>query len=316
MLGAEAAAGLAVDARFGEPPTRWHPVARFGAAMGRVERLIYRDSRAAGVAHTAIGAGLGIGAGLLLRRLLGRRLATVVATSVAVAGRMLDDEAQKVAERLLQDDLPGARRAVSMLVGRSTTQLDETGVARAVIETVAENTVDAVTAPLMWAAVAGAPGVLAHRAINTMDAMVGHHNDRYEHYGWCSARLDDIVNWVPARATALLVLAPMPSLRGVVATVRGQARRHPSPNGGVVEAAYAHRLGVVLGGVNHYADRVEDRGVLGVGPSPTGEDVERASALRREVSRRLAGVCAATSAAGWFVRCLRRGASASYDRRR
>src|SRR5262249_41107178 len=156
----------------------------------------------------------------------------------------------------------------------------EKEVARAAVESVAENTVDAVVAPALWAALAGAPGVLAYRAVNTLDAMVGHRSTRYARFGWASARLDDAANWVPARVTAALVAAARPARAAAIASaVRHQAPAHPSPNAGVAEAAFAAALGVRLGGRNAYGDRVELRPALGDGPPPAPADVARAVRL-------------------------------------
>ena len=172
------------------------------------------------------------------------------------------------------------------------------GVARAVIETLAENTVDAVTAPLFWAAVGGAPAVLAHRAVNTLDAMVGHRTERYRRFGWAAARADDVANWVPARLTGLAVAAVRPSRAGAIArAVRRDAPAHPSPNGGVVEAAFAAALGVRLGGRNTYGDVVEDRGTLGTGPPPGSADIRAAIHLARSTVAMLAITTAVVSVA-------------------
>jgi adenosylcobinamide-phosphate synthase len=153
-----------------------------------------------------------------------------------------------------------------------------------VVESVAENTVDAVVAPALWAAVAGAPGALAHRAANTMDAMVGHRSDRYLRYGWAAARLDDAMAWVPARATAVLVATVRPGAAGaVVRTVRHDAPAHPSPNSGVAEAAFAAALGLRLGGTNRYGGRIEHRPALGDGRAPRPGDIERTVELAGDV---------------------------------
>ncbi len=290
MTPAAAAAGLLADRWLGEPPTAVHPVAWFGRAMAAVERRTWRDDRAAGVVHTAIGVGGAWLVGVGLRRAIGPTGATALATAVAVAGRMLDTEALAVADLLVASDLAGARRRVQALVGRDPSVLDAAGVARAVVESVAENTTDAVVAPAVWAAVGGAPAVLAHRAVNTLDAMVGHRSPRYERFGWSAARLDDVANAVPAVVGALLVAARHPSRwRAVGRAVVADAARHPSPNAGVIEAAYAGALGVTLGGANRYADTVEDRGRLGTGLPPVPADIARAVQLRRWVGVALAG---------------------------
>jgi adenosylcobinamide-phosphate synthase len=145
--------------------------------------------------------------------------------------------------------------------------------------------VDAVVAPALWALAFGAPGVLAHRAVNTMDAMVGHHSDRYERYGWAAARLDDGAAWLPARLTAVLVAACRPaSASAVWRAVRRDAPAHPSPNSGVAEAAFAAALGLALGGESRYGDRLERRPRLGDGRAPERPDIVRAVALSRDVT--------------------------------
>lgn len=290
--GVAVAVGLGVDRLLGEPPTRLHPVAWFGTAMTAVERRIHADRRAEGVLYCAVGVALGAGSGVLLGRVLGRPAATAAATALSVAGRMLEREALGIDAHLDAEDLPAARSALRALVGRRPDQLDDAAISRAVIESVAENTVDAVSAPVFWALVGGAPAVLAHRAINTMDAMVGHRNERYGRFGWAAARLDDAANWVPARLTAALVLAhrgPAGRRRTAVArTAREQARAHPSPNGGLIEAAYAHRLGITIGGTNRYGDRVEHRGVLGSGRPALAGDIAAATAILRRTTLELA----------------------------
>jgi len=278
---------VVADAVVGEPPAALHPVAAFGALMGRVESVLYRDSRGAGVLHAAVGIGVGAGAGAALG-------STAGATCLAVAGRSLGAAAGAVGDALVAGDLDAARRLLPALVGRDVADLDAKAVARAVVESVAENTVDAVVAPAWWAAVAGAPGVLAHRALNTMDAMVGHRDERYGRYGWAAARLDDVAAFVPARLTALLVAAVRPgAARAVSHAVRTQAPAHPSPNAGVAEAAFAAALGLRLGGTDRYRGRSVVRPSLGTGRSPEAADIDRAVTLARHVGIALAGVLAA-----------------------
>ena len=271
------AAGLVADWVLGEPPASVHPVVAFGRIMRRVERSLYRDARPAGVVHALVGTGLGAFAGGLVG-------STAMATWLAVAGRALGQAATAVGDELVAGDLKRARELLPALVGRDPSALDEKEIARAVVESVAENTVDAVVAPALWAAAAGAPGALGYRAVNTLDAMVGHHSDRYENYGWASARLDDLAGWVPARATAALVAGVRPSAaRSVWHAVRTQAPAHPSPNAGVAEAAFAAALGLRLGGENRYGDRVELRPALGTGRPAEAGDIARAVALSRDV---------------------------------
>jgi adenosylcobinamide-phosphate synthase len=271
------AVGLLADRLVGEPPTPVHPVVAFGRAMRAVERVLYGDARLPGVAHAGIGLGLGIVAG----RLVG---STAVATWIAVAGRALATAALDVADALEAGDLDRARSLLPSLVGRDPAGLDEKELARAAVESVAENTVDAVVAPAVWALVAGAPGALGYRAVNTLDAMVGHRSERYCNYGWASARLDDLAGWVPARLAAALVAAVRPGAAGAVwAAVRTQAPAHPSPNAGVAEAAFAAALGLRLGGENRYGDRVEVRPPLGTGRPAEPADIARAVELARDV---------------------------------
>ncbi len=279
---AGAALGILLDRLVGEPPAALHPVVHFGRVMEGVEKDLYRDGVPAGLAHTAAGVAFGIAGGALVG-------STAVATGLAVGGRALADAAQDVGSALAAGDEERARSLLPALVGRDTARLTTAEMARATIESVAENTVDAIVAPALWAAVAGGPGALGYRAVNTMDAMVGHHSDRYERYGRASARLDDAANWVPARCTAALVTLVRPrsarAIRGAIAT---QAPSHPSPNAGVAEAAFAAALGIRLGGTNRYGDRIEDRPQLGHGRVAQAQDITRAVRLCRDVATALA----------------------------
>ncbi len=278
----EAALGVLADAALGEPAISPHPLSVFGRVMRSVERHLHRDHRAAGTGHAAAGLTVGVAAGVSVR-------STAVATYLAVAGKALGDAAADVARVLTHGHLEQARELLPALVGRDPSGLDEKEIARAVVESVAENTVDAVVAPALWAAALGAPGAFGYRAVNTLDAMVGHRNERYLRYGWASARLDDLANFGPARATACLVAAVRPSAAGAVwATVRCDAAAHPSPSGGVAEAAFAAALGLRLGGENRYADRVELRPTLGSGRPADPADISRAITLSRHVALALA----------------------------
>lgn len=278
------AGGLAADALLGEPATRSHPVRAFGCVMRIAERRLYRDSRVAGAAHAGLGVALAGGTGAAVR-------STAVTTYLAVAGRALGDAALEVARALEDGDLDRGRALLPALVGRDPTGLDEAQIARAVVESVAENTVDAVVAPALWAVALGAPGALGYRAVNTLDAMVGHRGDRYGRYGWASARLDDAANLVPARLTAALVAGARPRRAGEVwQTVHRDARGHPSPNSGVAEAAFAAALGVRLGGTNRYGDRHESRPLLGRGRPAARTDIARCVRLSRHVTILLGAV--------------------------
>jgi adenosylcobinamide-phosphate synthase len=299
---APVAAGIAADWLLGEPPATWHPVAGFGRAMLWLEARWYADSRRRGVLHAASGTALAAIPGWLLATGLSgarppapvtarRAVVLALATYVAVAGRALTTAARQVAEPLEAGDLETARARLPALVGRDPSGLDTAETTRAVVESVAENTVDAVVAPAWWAALAGPGGVCAYRALNTLDAMVGHRSARYARFGWAAARADDIAAWVPARLTALLVAAVRPrAARAVLTAVRVQAPGHPSPNAGVAEAAFAAALGVRLGGTNVYAGRPERRATLGSGPPPRVADIDRAIRLSRDVSAVAAAV--------------------------
>jgi adenosylcobinamide-phosphate synthase len=275
------AGGLLVDRVLGEPPAAVHPVAAFGTLMGHVERRLWRDDVRAGAAYAAVGVVVGAVAGRAVR-------STLAATAVAVAGRELRRTAVEIGARAAGGDLAGARSLLPALVGRDPTDLDASQIAAAVVESLAENTVDAVVAPAFWAMVGGAPAVAAHRAVNTMDAMVGHRTERYRRFGTGAARLDDVANWVPARLVAAAVAVVRPArAAAVVRTVRRDAPAHPSPNAGVAEAAVAAALGCQLGGPLRYGDRHEDRPRLGDGRRPRPVDVTAAVRLADDVERLL-----------------------------
>jgi len=291
-----AASGVVLDRLFGEPAREGHPVVLFGRVMNAFEQRHYEDSRPPGVLHALTGTVLGVIAGALVR-------STAWATGIAVGGRLLWSSADDVANALLRHDLEGARALLPNLVGRDPSGLDAEEIARAVVESVAENTIDAIVAPVLWAAMLGAPGALGYRAINTMDAMVGHHSERYEHYGWASARLDDVANWLPARVGAVLVALVRPTrFREVHHSVTTQAPSHPSPNAGVVEAAFAGALGVRLGGRNRYGDRIEDRPVLGSGRPVRVEDIGDAVQLSRDITTTFAVILGVWGLAQWWRR--------------
>jgi adenosylcobinamide-phosphate synthase len=319
-------AGVVLDQAFGDP-RRGHPVALFGTLASRLEGRMWRDRRGAGVSYTALLVGSAAALGLAASRVGGlvpggpcwRVAATAAGTWAVLGGRSLAGEAAAIEALLAAGDLPAARLRLTHLVGRRTEHLDEAEIARAAIESVAENTSDAVVAPLLWGAVAGLPGLLAYRAVNTLDAMVGHHSPRYENFGWAAARADDIANYLPARLTAALtaVVAPVAggSGRTALAVTRRDGRRHPSPNSGMCEAAFAGALGVRLGGRNDYGGRVEDRPVLGAdgrgpgGRSPRARDIGRAIRLNQAVTVAAAAACAVFAVA---LRSARRGGTTLY----
>ncbi|MBD3005899.1 cobalamin biosynthesis protein [Streptomyces sp. 5-10] len=296
-----AALGFLGDLATGDP-RRGHPVAAFGRAAGAAERRLWRDHRGYGALHTALCAGgAAAGAALLtraVRGLGGRRGAEVALTAAAtwavLGGTSLGREARAVGGALAAGDLEAARERLPHLCGRDPQALDGPQIARAVVESVAENTSDAVVGALVWGAVGGVPGLIGFRAVNTLDAMVGHKSPRYRRFGWAAARLDDVAGWPGARLTAALATLAGPDPRGAWRAWRRDGRRHPSPNAGPVEASFAGALGVRLGGTLAYGGRVEHRPVLNSGGRPVeSADIERAIRLSRCVGVLSLGVSVA-----------------------
>ena len=286
------AGGIAVDALVGDP-RRGHPVAGFGSLAAATERVMHRDARPAGVAYATVLVGGTALVGLLADRATRDRplLSTAVfaaATWSVVGGTTLRREAAVMATLLERGDLAAARSRLSHLCGRDPAELTLDGIARATVESVAENTSDAVVAPLLWGALGGVPGLLAYRAVNTLDAMVGHRSERHEHFGWASAKVDDLANLLPARLTAALAVALAPLVGGrrdaALRAWRRDGSKHPSPNAGPVEAAFAGALGRTLGGRLAYTGRIENRPFLGSGPAPGVADVARAARLSGAIS--------------------------------
>ena len=298
--------GCLADLVFADPRAG-HPVALFGAAATAVQRLTYRDTRHAGAVHVAILVGAVSLFGTVLQRHargygpLGSAVATAAATWVALGGTSLARLGSTMGELLTSGDLDGARRLLPSLCGRDPALLDAAGLTRATVESIAENTSDAQVAPLLWAVAGGVPGVLGYRAINTLDAMIGHRSPRYVRFGWAAAKLDDAANYAAARVTAALaaVCAPIVggSPSGAVIAWRRDAGRHPSPNAGVVEAAFAGALGVQLGGPTQYHYELQIRPALGAGPPPSVTDLRRAVRLSRAVQAAAALALVGLSAA-------------------
>ncbi|MGW2211386.1 cobalamin biosynthesis protein [Streptomyces sp. NPDC001781] len=293
-----AAAGLLGDLLLGDPP-HMHPVAAFGRAAGRLERALWHDHRGWGALHTLVCAGgataLGVVAAHAVRSSFTASAAlTATATWAVVGGTSLAREAGAVGSALERGDLAAARARLPHLCGRDPQALDADAVARAVVESVAENTSDAVVGALVWGAVAGVPGLLGFRAVNTLDAMVGHKSPRLRRFGWASARLDDVAGWPGARLTAVLAVLAGDDPRGAVRAWRSDAHRHPSPNAGPVEASFAGALGVRLGGTLSYGGRTEHRPVLNGTGRPVGvADIGRAVRLSRRVGLLALGVTVA-----------------------
>ncbi|OCF86340.1 cobalamin biosynthesis protein [Nocardia brasiliensis] len=276
--------GFVLDRVLGDP-RRWHPVAGFGTAAAALESVTYADRRSAGVVHEVVLVGSVVGLGLGVHR--GGWPVTALATWTVLGGRSLARTGGAMADLLEAGDLAAARALLPSLCGRDPEVLDADGLARAALESIAENTSDATVAPLVWGALAGVPGLLGYRAINTLDAMIGYRNARYRNFGWAAARTDDLANLLPARLTGLLTAALAPLVGGRPAAARRAWRRdaaqHPSPNAGVVEASMAGALGIRLGGRTEYPHGVEHRPTLGTGPAPTVADLHRAVRLSEAV---------------------------------
>lgn len=274
-------AGYVLDRWLGDPG-RFHPVAGFGRAAAALEQRTYADSVGRGAVHTVVLVCAAAAFGAVAER-PHRFLATAVATWAVLGGRSLEREAATISTFLEAGDLPAARRRLTHLVGRDPSGLSEDEVARAVVESVAENTSDAIVAPLVWGGLAGVPGLLAYRAVNTLDAMIGHRSQRYERFGKAAARLDDVANLLPSRLAAALATGLGPNRRGALRIWRRDAAGHPSPNAGPVEAAFAGALGIRLGGTNVYGERVEHRPPLGDGRPADPRDIAPATVLARRV---------------------------------
>ena len=258
-----------------------------------LEKRTYADSRVAGAAHTAALVGatavIGVAAQRAAARLgwVGETATVAAATWTVLGGTSLAGTGRTMARHLESGDLDAARELLPSLCGRDPSVLNADGLARASLESVAENTSDATVGALFWGAVAGVPGLLAYRASNTLDAMIGYRSAKYSRFGWAAARWDDVVNLAPARLAGALTVAVAPvvggSPRAALAAWRSDAAHHPSPNAGVAEASAAGALGVQLGGRTEYAHGVEMRPTLGSGPAPVVGDLERAARLSTAV---------------------------------
>ena len=277
-------AALLLDAAMGEPDRIWsrvpHPAVLMGRAVGWLDAALNHGGarRAKGVAAVAalvLGAGL---AGAAIAALPDLGLVETLAAAILLAQRSLSDHVAAVADALRRS-APEGRAAVAMIVGRDTGAMAAPDIARAAMESAAENLSDGVVAPAFWFAVAGLPGLAIYKAVNTADSMIGYRTPRHERFGWAAARLDDVLNWIPARLTALLILATHGGW-GALRELPGQARQHRSPNAGWPEAALALVSGVALSGPRSYHGRRRDfpwmnpRGRRDPGPA----DIDRAVA--------------------------------------
>jgi adenosylcobinamide-phosphate synthase len=275
------AGALLLDKAVGDPSWIPHPVIWMGRWIAWWESVLNRPNwrqcswaKWSGCFLTVATTGLfGFGTWFVLFLLKGQSplLAVILQTwliSTTIAWNGLVKAGRKVAEKLHALDLTSARSAVAEVVGRDTGSLSEREVTRAAVETIAENLVDAVVSPIFFAAIGGAPLAVIYRAVNTLDSMVGHKNEQYLYFGWASARLDDVMNFIPARITAVLLFTAALAVRSNARlgwlTYRKDARKHPSPNSGIPEAFVAGALQVQLGGLNYYKGKPSLRPCLGL----------------------------------------------------
>lgn len=243
--------GMAADRMLGDPPTTIHPVALFGRAATKLEKVFYRDSKLAGAFYLTAAVVPPVVAIYWLEKRYPTATMTLALFS-ALGGTTLERIGERMARALEARDIDQARELVPWLCSRDPQYLDEQGIIRATVESLAENTSDAATAPILWAT-CGASGVVLHRLVNTLDAMVGYRSPRYENFGWAAATFDDVLAYLPARFTAgvhvvyAAASGGLPRARRAMAAWRNDAPKHPSPNAGPVEATAAGALGVVLG---------------------------------------------------------------------
>ncbi len=263
-----------------------HPVTWIGALISALETRLNsgRARRIKGVLAALLVISISGGIGYLLQEIVSNTAFSTLLTAVfawpLIATRSMYDHVRAVAQPLSAGDIPAARHAVSMIVGRDPEGLDETGIARAAIESLAENTSDGIIAPLFWGLVAGLPGIAAYKAINTLDSMIGHRTERYEAFGWASARIDDVANLIPARLTGLLFALTTRRFPAALRAMAQDARHHRSPNAGWPEAAMAGALGIRLSGPRVYNGQVHpERWVNSAGIDPISADLARALSL-------------------------------------
>jgi len=272
---------VALDLVLGDPPWLPHPVrgiGRLALGLETLSRRLLGATRLGGLlAALATYALVGAAAWGAIRLAaavhpLAGDLTSILVIYTSIAARDLARHSMAVFRPLAAGDLVEARRRAGAIVGRDTGELDEAGVTRAAVESVAESTVDGVTAPLLFAVVAGPVGAMVYRAINTLDSMFGHLDERYRQFGWAAARIDDLANYLPARLTAPLVCLAALLLRQrprlALQTLLRDGRKHTSPNAGLTEAAMAGALGVQLGGMNYYDGQPLEKPTIGEATVP------------------------------------------------
>jgi len=288
MTGILSIIALLLDRLFGELPHRWHPLVWFGHAAHVLEKHVNQPQRS-DMARFALGLlatlllvsvpVLFLIALLMLLPIWAGIMVNVLVLYFCLGWQSLRTHALAIAAPLAAQNIPDARTALSMIVSRDTRDLSNTKIARAATESVLENGNDAIFASLFWFAILGAPAALAHRLINTLDGMWGYRNDRFELFGKSAARLDDVMNYLPARLTALSYALVSRNARRSLACWWRQAKRHDSPNAGVVMAAGAGALGVRLGGAAYYKGQHEKRPVFGLGGQANSDSIHQALSL-------------------------------------
>jgi adenosylcobinamide-phosphate synthase len=296
---------MAVDALIGWPSPLFarigHPVTWLGWLINLLDGAWNRTSdpspfrRAAGAAAAILVIALAAALGWAVQSMLASEWAGVVVVGVLawpqVALRSLHDHVAAVAKPLVSGDIAAARLAVGQIVGRDPAMLDDAGIARASIESLAENASDGIVAPVFWGALFGLPGILGYKAINTLDSMIGHRTERHEAFGWAAARIDDLANIIPARLTGLLFVLLAPNRSQAWSCMLRDARRHRSPNAGWPEAAIAGALGVRLSGPRIYHGHVADEPWLNeAARDPAAADILAGLTLYRRAMTLLAGV--------------------------
>ena len=304
------AVAMAVDALLGWPAPLFarigHPVTWLGRLITTVDIAWNRPSdppafrRAAGVAGALVVIAVSAALGWVLQSVLALGWIQFVLVGILawplVALRSLDDHVAAVASPLQAGDIAGAREAVSRIVGRDPATLDEAGIARAAIESLAENASDGIVAPVFWGALFGLPGIFGYKAINTLDSMIGHRSERHEAFGWAAARIDDVANFIPARLTGFLFVLLAPRRAEALSCMMRDARRHRSPNAGWPEAAMAGALGVRLSGPRIYHGSITNEPWLNEGArDPLAADITQGLTVYRRAMLLLAGLLAILS---------------------
>ena len=270
---------LLLDTLVGDPRSKYHPVVLIGNCISFYEHLLYKKNTI-----TRVQLLLGISTVLLVLMTvmiivtgllfiggtihpIGYSIVSLLCLYIAISPRCLAEAGIEIANLLRKQDISEARRKVGWIVGRKTSDLDESEITRATIETVAENTIDGIISPLFWFILLGPWGAIGYRTINTMDSMLGYKNERYLYFGRFAARLDDVVNYIPARITCVLfVIASIlcgKDWKHAIRIASRDAHKHPSPNGGYAEAPVAGALHIRLGGQNVYHDKVTFRAYMG-----------------------------------------------------